>query len=143
MGSCAWGKHISLVIGFLACSANQHENSNICVKKVCEFTFVVHHTRTMLYHHPTKGAYDVQLQGKDLRTVENTLKRRPDEVIGRVVNASEVITADGYPRNIIMINGQFPGPTLEVMEGAQVGGVRQSYIKRNAAIVTMTMGLAR
>ena len=33
---------------------------------------------------------------------------------------SDVITADGVKRNVIVINGQFPGPTLEVAEGSQV-----------------------
>ena len=46
----------------------------------------------------------------------------PDH-IGRFVNASDVITADGLSRNVIVINEQFPGPTLEVMEGVQVGYV--------------------
>ena len=31
-----------------------------------------------------------------------------------------VITADGVQRPIITINGVFPGPTLEVMEGSEV-----------------------
>ena len=32
----------------------------------------------------------------------------------------DVITADGVTRSIITVNEQFPGPTLEVMEGAEV-----------------------
>ena len=31
-----------------------------------------------------------------------------------------VITADGVQRPLITINGVFPGPTLEVMEGSEV-----------------------
>ena len=47
-------------------------------------------------------------------------KERYPHHIGRFVNASDVITADGFSRNVIVINEQFPGPTIEVMEGVQV-----------------------
>jgi len=39
---------------------------------------------------------------------------------GPIVPVNETITADGVQRNVILVNDQFPGPTLEVMEGAQV-----------------------
>ena len=39
---------------------------------------------------------------------------------GSIVSVEEAITADGVQRNVIVVNDQFPGPTLEVMEGAQV-----------------------
>ena len=39
---------------------------------------------------------------------------------GRRISNEDVITADGVQRNIITINGMFPGPTMEVMQGAQV-----------------------
>ncbi len=32
----------------------------------------------------------------------------------------DVLTADGVKRNVIIINGQFPGPSIEVAEGSQV-----------------------
>ena len=41
-------------------------------------------------------------------------------MIGSNVSADDVITLDGVPRNVIVVNGQFPGPAIEVMEGAQV-----------------------
>ena len=47
-------------------------------------------------------------------------KERHPQHIGRFVNASDVITADGFSRNVIVINEQFPGPTIDVMEGVQV-----------------------
>ena len=37
-----------------------------------------------------------------------------------VVNPDDVITGDGYERKVITINGQFPGPAIEVTEGAKV-----------------------
>ena len=40
----------------------------------------------------------------------------------RELSPDDVIVADGFPnRAVILINGQFIGPTIEVMEGAQVG----------------------
>jgi len=38
----------------------------------------------------------------------------------RVEVSENVITADGVRRKLITINGVFPGPTLEVMEGAEI-----------------------
>ncbi|XP_066264318.1 uncharacterized protein [Branchiostoma lanceolatum] len=46
------------------------------------------------------------------------VKRR--YVDGPIVPVEETITADGVQRNVIVVNDQFPGPTLEVMEGAQM-----------------------
>ncbi len=43
-----------------------------------------------------------------------------NDAIGKVVPGDDVITADGFIRDLITINGQFPGPTLEVLEGAEV-----------------------
>ena len=64
-------------------------------------------------------SYDVKLE-------ENgTLKLAPNlwhtQVLNITLTPDMVHTADGSgQRNIILINGQFPGPTLEVMEGAEV-----------------------
>ena len=44
-------------------------------------------------------------------------------MIGTFVNASDVITVDGFARDLIVVNDAFPGPTIEVMEGAQVSVV--------------------
>ena len=43
-------------------------------------------------------------------------------MIGRCIDdiTNDVITANGVKRNVIVVNGQFPGPTLEVAEGSQV-----------------------
>ncbi|KAI8514095.1 hypothetical protein Bbelb_084190 [Branchiostoma belcheri] len=48
-----------------------------------------------------------------------TLDRNRD-VNGTRVSSDDVITADGVQRNVILVNGQFPGPAIEVMEGAQI-----------------------
>ncbi|XP_066263245.1 uncharacterized protein [Branchiostoma lanceolatum] len=46
--------------------------------------------------------------------------RYVSDIDGTIVPVEETITADGVLRNVILVNDQFPGPTLEVMEGAQV-----------------------
>jgi FtsP/CotA-like multicopper oxidase with cupredoxin domain len=67
------------------------------------------------------AAYEVELNDTMLQIVENEYRRSENHpLVGTYVDASEVITADGYRRDVITINGQFPGPTIEVMEGAQV-----------------------
>jgi len=67
--------------------------------------------------------FNVQLNGTRLQVVENSLRVVADysTIIGRTVNPDDVITTDGYSRDVIVINDQFPGPTIEVMEGVQVG----------------------
>ena len=47
--------------------------------------------------------------------------KEDDSLIGTFVNASDVIAVDGFTRDHIVVNDGFPGPTIEVMEGAQVG----------------------
>jgi len=93
----------------------------VCQGPVCEFPFVVRRAQTMTTNIDGR-VFNVQLNGTRLQVVENSFQRSeifPD-IIGRTVNPDDVITADGYSRDVIVINDQFPGPTLEVMEGVQV-----------------------
>jgi len=94
----------------------------VCLGPVCEFQFVVRLAETMTTKIDGK-VFNVQLNGTRLQVVENSLRRAADypDIIGRTVNPDDVITADGYSRDVIVINDQFPGPTIEVMEGVQVG----------------------
>ena len=56
-----------------------------------------------------------------LQIVESSFhKASADKLIGTFINASEVITVDGFRRDLIVVNDAFPGPYIEVMEGAQV-----------------------
>ena len=73
----------------------------------------------MVYRGPGK-LYEVKLNGTKLQVVETANNQLPDDVIGTYVNDSDVITGDGYRRTVFTINGQFPGPAIEVMEGSQV-----------------------
>ena len=75
----------------------------------------------MTYKPRPNETFNVQLDGRDLRVIGNSY-RVPEEndIIGKIVPPDDVITADGYPRNIITVNGQFPSPDIEVGEGSQV-----------------------
>ena len=94
--------------------------SEFCFASICEFTFVITESRTMTFRTEDGSAsYDVKMDGK------GTLKLAPNLWHTRVPNITftpdKVHTADGSGRrNIILVNGHFPGPTLEVMEGAEV-----------------------
>jgi len=94
----------------------------VCSGPVCEFQFVVSRVQTMTTKIDGK-VFSVRLNGTRLQVVENSLRRAADypNIIGRTVNPDDVITADGYSRDVIVVNDQFPGPTVEVMEGVQVG----------------------
>jgi len=94
----------------------------VCRGPVCQFQFVVSRAQTMTTKIDGK-VFNVQLNGTRLQVVENSLRRAVDYpgIIGRTVNPDDVITADGYSRDVIVINDQFPGPTIEVMKGVQVG----------------------
>ena len=78
----------------------------------------------MTWTHPSNGEeYNVGLNTSDnqLQLIPNS-HRIPgsDPLLGTYVSADEVITAGGYIRNVITINGQFPGPSIEVMQGAEI-----------------------
>lgn len=94
--------------------------SEFCFASICEFTFVVSESRTMTFRTEDGSAsYDVKMDEK------GTLKLAPNlwhtQVPNITLTPAKVHTADGSGRrNIILVNGQFPGPTLEVMEGAEV-----------------------
>lgn len=95
--------------------------SEVCLESICEFMLVVTEFRSMTFqNHADGNVYDVQLQENgslNLKknnfhlAVPNITKLSPDMV--HTVDATKA-------RNIILVNNLFPGPTLEVMEGAQV-----------------------
>ena len=45
---------------------------------------------------------------------------------GKVVSSDQINTLDGIPAEIVVVNDQFPGPTIEVMEGTEVSGTNYS-----------------
>ena len=118
-----------LFIAILICFCGKADGE-ICVSSVCSYNFVLRHHKIMTYETNSPGAvrpstYDVVLNGSNLIVAANLF--RPANVggvidpnIGKVVSSDDVITADGYPRYIVTINGQFPGPTIEVTQGSTV-----------------------
>jgi len=104
--------------------------NDICKEKVCEFTLTIREEMTMTRKYR---------QGKIFETGETmVLKMEDDKLLQtrgywyqqplyekeqdvEITNVTDdVITADGVTRSIITVNEQFPGPTLEVMEGAEI-----------------------
>jgi len=99
-------------------------SSEVCTDPVCEFEFIVRRTQTMTTTIDGQ-VFSVQLKETRLQVVKNSFRRVADypDIIGRTVDPDDVITADGYPRDVIVVNDQFPGPTLEVTEGVQVSSL--------------------
>ncbi|KXJ06536.1 L-ascorbate oxidase [Exaiptasia diaphana] len=62
--------------------------------------------------------YNVRIaENGSLELFPNDYHRQVPDI---VVPADKVHTVDGHTRTIITINDQFPGPAIEVMQGAQV-----------------------
>ena len=86
-----------------------------CAGPVCSYTFEITSKSSHLW-----DGFKVGLSGSDLVTVPNEF--RPDQP-ATPVDAGDmdgVVTLDGYERDVIHINGEFPGPTIDVMKGVQV-----------------------
>ena len=56
-----------------------------------------------------------------LVTVPNQFRPFQPEIPVSPEDVGKVVTLDGHQRDVIHINGQFPGPTIDVMKGVQVG----------------------
>lgn len=96
--------------------------TEICHTSTCVYNFEVRWSRTMMYRSPTTSRnYHVHEDNHTLVVTKEVMGRQDTHVIGQIVDADDVITADGNPRDIITINGEFPGPIIEAMEGAEVG----------------------
>ena len=115
-----------LIYGFFLLVRFSHViNCAICTDTVCKYEFVLRHHKTMTYttldSNGQPATYDVGLSGSNLVTISNLFRSSQDPNVGLAVSPDDVITADGFsPRYIVTINDQFPGPTIEVMQGAQV-----------------------
>lgn len=88
----------------------------ICRDTVCEYTFDIRHRRTMTLNNGVVNTFNLMLNGSDV-VFEPDKQLRP---LPTELNVNQVITADGVRRNVITVNGMFPGPTIEVVEGAEV-----------------------
>ena len=97
----------------------------------CRFELVVRQRRSMTYADALGFTYNVAWNdtAQRLQVAANSFHQPIDvgrahpsdpAVVGTFVDADDVITTDGFTRNVFVINDQFPGPTLEVLEGAEV-----------------------
>ena len=96
---------------------------SICKDSECNFELKIRWSQTMA----TKPSQDRQyfkvgLFGKDLKVISypTGYVSETSLMMGAEVDSDHVITGDGHVRNVITINGQFPGPALQVTEGAMV-----------------------
>ena len=112
-----WRIVLELVVcmTFVRCASQ-----DICQKDICEFDFRVYKVQTMTYrtHNETLNVRDNE---GSLEIKDNGYWDERDDWIGQKVSSDDVITVDGFQRHVITVNGKFPGPTIEVMQGAQVG----------------------
>ncbi|XP_028515869.1 uncharacterized protein LOC110242402 [Exaiptasia diaphana] len=89
----------------------------ICTKSICEYEFDIRETRSMMYRLDVDHAYQVRVDDDGVLKLQETSFHRT--VPNITVPLDNVHTADGYNKTIITINDQFPGPTIEVLEGAE------------------------
>ncbi|XP_066272659.1 uncharacterized protein [Branchiostoma lanceolatum] len=93
--------------------------AEMCTDDVCEFTLVVRRAKTMTHTGSDDKVNGIEILRNGSLQVKVHVGWAKD-TDGPIVPVEETITADGVQRNVIVVNDQFPGPTLEVMEGAQV-----------------------
>ena len=97
--------------------------ARICTKSHCSFELVIRQRRSMTFTDDDGITFNVAFNDTAgrLQVVENSFHKLVDRpIIGSFVDDDDVITTDGLTRNIYVVNEQFPGPTLEVVEGAKV-----------------------
>ena len=102
-----WRFQIVVCVTILAVKLASGE---ICTQNVCEYHFDIRYASSMMY----KG-FKVVLDGTRLQYAPGQ-GANPNAVI----NPDDVITLDGVIREVISVNGQIPGPTIEIMEHSEV-----------------------
>ena len=84
-----------------------------CKGPVCSYTFDI----TSKSSHVWEG-FRVGIENGSLITIPNLSNpQRPPTPVA----SEDVVTLDGHWRDVIHINGRFPGPTIDVMKGVKVG----------------------
>ena len=98
---------ITMVFGLRAVKAG------ICMDSVCTFHLTVAAAKTMNYRAADHSYRPVTFNGmQPVVTLSSGLT---------TLTPNDFVIADGFVRDVILFNGTLPGPTIEVMEGAQVG----------------------
>ena len=104
---------------------------DICMNAKCSYELEVRQRRSMSYTDSQGFTYNVawNAEAGRLQIVPTAFHVPIDlgpafpsnaSLIGTFLEPEDVIITDGTTRNIFVINEQYPGPTLEVMEGAEV-----------------------
>ncbi|XP_078590744.1 uncharacterized protein LOC144870452 isoform X1 [Branchiostoma floridae x Branchiostoma japonicum] len=116
-----------IILIMSALVAAQSVLSQPCTDSVCHFSLVIRRTKTMTHTRNLNGRRDTNsVKLRDDGRLElfsplgNPAHPGKENVNGTLVPMEEVITTDGVQRNVITVNDMFPGPTIEVVEGAQV-----------------------
>ena len=121
--------HLGILIIFLIFFTIE-TNSEICMDTKCDYTLTIRQARSMSYTDSSGFTYNVawNQSAERLQIIANSYHQpipspfpTNASMIGAFLNAEDVVTTDGTARSIYVINEQYPGPTLEVMEGAEVG----------------------
>ena len=87
-----------------------------CTGTVCSYTFEITSNSSHLW-----GNHKVGMINSTLVTVPNQFRPFQPATPVSPEDVGNVVTLDGHQRDVIHINGQFPGPTIDVMKGVQVG----------------------
>ena len=106
------------------------DSENVCKEKICKFHLTLRDEMSMAKK-VMKGriwksgeTFSLELKNGSLVQKLGTFYQQhiyKDLENMKIENVTDnVITADGVQRPIITINGVFPGPTLEVIEGSEV-----------------------
>jgi len=99
------------------------ECGDVCRESVCHYEFVVRESRSMMhaveYPNGWQDVYDVALNGSKLYLEPNGFHKQVPNIQHKKL-AETTNTLDGIPAFIAVINDRLIGPTIEVMEGAQI-----------------------
>ena len=122
--------HLGILLIFLISLTNIETLGKICMETKCDYTLTIRQKRSMSYTDSSGFTYNVawNQSAERLQIIANSYHQpipspfpTNASMIGAFLNAEDVVTTDGTARSIYVINEQYPGPTLEVMEGAEVG----------------------
>lgn len=112
-----WLRSLLLLLTFL-CDRISLSQADICTNATCTYDLVIDYAWTMQYKDSNGVVHNVTLNGTSLQYVTGS------EI--HTVSPNDVITADGYFRRLLLFNGQYPGPPIEVVHGAQVNAALDS-----------------
>ena len=87
-----------------------------CAGPVCSYTFDITSKSSHLW-----SGFNVGMLNSTLVTVPSQFQPFQPATPVPQAAVSSLVTLDGHQRDVIHINGQFPGPTIDVMKGVQVG----------------------